>query len=169
MTTWPDGRVPGNSDADQRQGWAQQGPAQDRVQMPPAPGRQPFGLAEQRFGAGQQAWAQQPSGLALPPSGLAQQPPGWGQPAYAAAARPGNSMAVAGLILGITSIVFSWWGLLTLAQVVLAIVFGYIGLSRANQGMGGRGPAIAGMICGCVGGAIYFVIGLVSLGIGFLI
>jgi Domain of unknown function (DUF4190) len=149
MTSWPDGPVPGNGDADQRRGVPQADAAQDRIQLPPPAYEQPSGLAQAPA-----AWGQ---------------PAGWAQPGYAVAQPATNGMAIASLVLGITSIVFSWWGLVTLLQVVLAIVFGCVGLSRANQGTSGRGPAIAGLICGCVGAMIYFVIGILSLGIGFII
>jgi hypothetical protein len=86
-----------------------------------------------------------------------------------ARAQPGNGMAVASLVLGITSIVFSWLGLLTLVQVVLALTFGGMGISRANQGAGGKGLAIAGLVLGCVGLVIYFFVGLASFGIGWLV
>jgi hypothetical protein len=72
-------------------------------------------------------------------------------------------------VLGITSIVFCWWGLVSLAQVVLAIVFGYIGISRANRGASGKGQAVAGLVCGCVGALAYFIFGIVTLGVGFII
>lgn len=83
---------------------------------------------------------------------------------------PGNGQAVAALVLGITSIVFCWWGLLTLAQVVLAIIFGGVGLAKANRhGASGKGLALAGMVLGAVGFALYFIIGLASFGAGWLI
>ena len=73
------------------------------------------------------------------------------------------------MILGITSIVFCWWGLFTLAQIVLAIVFGVKGLGRANAGAGGKGMAQAGLICGCVGALFYLIIGIFTVGIGLFI
>jgi Domain of unknown function (DUF4190) len=84
--------------------------------------------------------------------------------------QPSNGMATAGMVLGITCIVFSWWGLFTLAQVVLAITFGAIGLNRANtRGAPGRGQAIAGIVLGVIGCCAYVVFGIFTLGIGFLI
>jgi hypothetical protein len=81
-----------------------------------------------------------------------------------------SGFAVASMVLGITSIVFCWWGLGSLAQVVLAIVFGANGIRRANQGTaGGKGMATAGLACGIVGFIAYFIVGIVSLGVGFLI
>lgn len=67
-------------------------------------------------------------------------------------------------MLGITSIVFSWWGLLTLLQVVLAITFGAVGISKANHGARNRGLAVAGLVLGLIGLVTYFFIGLFSLG-----
>jgi len=81
----------------------------------------------------------------------------------------GNGLAVASLVLGITSILFSWWGVFTLAQVVLAVVFGGVGISRANRGAAHKGLAIAGLALGIIGLVIYFFIGLVSFGIGWVI
>ena len=69
-------------------------------------------------------------------------------------------------MLGYTSLVFSWWGLLTLVQVVLAIVFGSVGISKANRGAANKRLAVAGLVLGLVGLVIYFFIGLFSLGIG---
>jgi hypothetical protein len=58
---------------------------------------------------------------------------------------------VASLVLGVTSVLFCWLGLLALAQVVLAIVFGGIGISRANKGARRKGMAVAGLALGVVG------------------
>jgi len=113
---------------------------------------------------------QAPPGWAQPPPGWAQPPPGWAQSAgYVVARQAGNGQAVASLVLGITSIVFCWWGLATLAQVVLAIVLGSIGISRAKTGATGKNLAVAGLICGCVGAAFYVFFGLVTLGVGFIV
>ena len=81
----------------------------------------------------------------------------------------GNGLAVAALVLGITSILFCWLGLLTLVQVVLALTFGGMGISRANRGASGKGLAIAGLVLGCVGLVVYFFVGLVSFGIGWFV
>ena len=90
-------------------------------------------------------------------------------PFPAAVKRPGNGLAIAGMILGITSVVFCWWGLLSLAQVVLAIVFGGVGLSRANRGAPHKGMAVAGLVCGLIGAVFYLMLGIFSLGVGLLI
>ena len=68
-----------------------------------------------------------------------------------------------------TSIVFCWWGVFTLAQVVLAIVFGAKRISNANSGASGRGQAVAGLVCGCVSAVFYLIFGIARVGVGFLI
>ncbi|MGC8627833.1 MAG: DUF4190 domain-containing protein [Acidimicrobiales bacterium] len=110
-----------------------------------------------------------------PPRGGYQGAPGGGwapdgrQDMPAGQPQGGNGLAVASFVLGTTSVLFSWWGILTLAQVVLAVVFGAVGLSRAKRGAAYRGLAIAGLALGIVGLVIYFFTGLVSFGIGWLI
>jgi hypothetical protein len=73
------------------------------------------------------------------------------------------------MILGITSIVFCWLGVFTLAQVVLAITFGSIGIRKGNQGAAHKGMAVAGLCCGIVGAVLYVIFGAATRGIGFLI
>lgn len=83
---------------------------------------------------------------------------------------PASGMAIAGLVLGITSIVFCWWGLGSLAQSVLAITFAANGIKRANAGLaGGRSMAVAGLACGIVGFFAYLTVGIATLGVGFII
>ncbi len=104
-----------------------------------------------------------------PVSGPAYQPqpgPGMTPPAQVPA-RSRNGMAVASLVLGITGLVSSFLlvlGLLTLAQTVLAIVFGSRGLTQARQGAGRKGMATAGLVCGLVGLAFYLVWGIATGG-----
>jgi hypothetical protein len=81
----------------------------------------------------------------------------------------GNALAVAGMVLGITSVVFCWWGLLTLAMVILALTFSSIGIHRASEGAEKKGMAIAGLACGCLGGLLYLILGVVSLGVAFFL
>jgi hypothetical protein len=78
-------------------------------------------------------------------------------------------MAVAALILGIASIPFCWWGIASLAMVVLAIVFGSIGIRLANAGAPQKNFAVVGLCCGIVGLMAYLIIGVVTFGLGLLI
>jgi hypothetical protein len=147
VATWPYQPEPGSAEQPPMQQAAAQGRAEERPQSPPP----------------------EPSTYWAPPPGYAAPPPGYAQAFPVARATAGNGLAIASLVLGITSIVFCWWGLLSLAQVVLAIVFGCIGISRASRGASGKGQAVAGLVCGCVGAILYFIFGLLTLGAGFII
>jgi hypothetical protein len=65
-------------------------------------------------------------------------------PAQVSAQRPANGMATASLVLGII-------GFLLPILSILALIFGGIGISKANQGAAGKGLAIAGLVLGIVG------------------
>jgi hypothetical protein len=81
-----------------------------------------------------------------------------------------TGLASAGLVLGITSVLFCFLGVFSLAQVVLAIVFASIGLSRAGaQDGAGKGRSIAGLTLGVVGFISYLFVGIATLGVGFFI
>ena len=120
-------------------------------------GQQPYG--QQPYGQspyGQQPYGQQPYGQ---PYG--QSPYGPGGPAA-----QGNGKAVAALVLGIVSIVLCWLTFLDAVFVVLALIFGFLGLNDArNRGGRGRGQALAGLICAAVGAvlAIVFTVVVVHL------
>jgi hypothetical protein len=58
--------------------------------------------------------------------------------------RASNGMATASLVLGIL-------GFFLPILSVLALIFGGIGISKANQGAGGKGLAVAGLVLGIVG------------------
>ncbi|HEV7205544.1 MAG TPA: DUF4190 domain-containing protein [Jatrophihabitans sp.] len=75
----------------------------------------------------------QPGGYAPPPYG------GYPQP------KQGNGMAIAGLVCGII-------GLIVFGIILgpLALIFGGIGLNRANKGASGKGMAIAGVVLGAI-------------------
>ena len=62
-----------------------------------------------------------------------------------------NGMAVASLVLGILTLVLFFTIWLPFVLGALAIVFGALGISKANKGAGQKGMAIAGLICGAVG------------------
>lgn len=86
-----------------------------------------------------------------PPS-YAQQTTGYG---YQAGPKT-NGLAIASLVLGIAGLVFYACG----ATSVLALVFGYMSrgqIDRDPQNQGGRGMAIAGIIMGWIGVAIFVI------------
>lgn len=107
-----------------------------------------------------------PAPPAFPPSPYGQQP-GYGQPPYGQpyGAAPQNGFGTAALVLGIISLVcVSGYGVLS----VLAIIFGALGLGRANRGLAtNRGMAMAGLIMGIIGlviGAIVLLIVIANSG-----
>ena len=177
MSSWPGDQNPGYGDYGQQGAWdaaGTPGSARERIQPPPAFGQSPtyqqYGDPGQQYGDPAQQY-----GYAQPSNALVQQN-AWASP-YAAPQQAGfgavqpqsNGLAVASLVLDITSIIFCWWGIFSLAQVVLAIVFGCMALSRANRS-GGRAPlAIGGIICGSIGAICYLIVGILTLGVGLFI
>jgi uncharacterized membrane protein len=67
-----------------------------------------------------------------------------------------QGLSIASMVLGITGIPFSWF--LVGIPSILAVIFGHIGLSKANHGTGGgKGMAIAGLVLG------YIIAGLIAV------
>lgn len=63
-----------------------------------------------------------------------------------------SGACVASLVLGVVSLVFFPFGYLAFVAGAAAVVFGIIGVGRANKGtVSGRGLAVAGMVLGAVG------------------
>ncbi|RJQ80898.1 DUF4190 domain-containing protein [Amycolatopsis panacis] len=74
-------------------------------------------------------------------------PPGYGQPAT-----PRNGFGVTALVLGILALVLCWtvWGGIVLG--VLALIFGILGIKRANRGEAtNKGMSISGVVTGSIG------------------
>ena len=64
----------------------------------------------------------------------------------------GNGMAVAGLVLGIIGLVFCWVAILGWILALLGVIFGGLGMGKANKiGGRGKGMAVAGLVCGVLG------------------
>jgi hypothetical protein len=68
-----------------------------------------------------------------------------------------NGMAIAGLVCGIVGIF-----IFEVILGILAIVFGGIGVRRANAGAGRRGIAWAGVILGVIDIALFIIVLAVS-------
>lgn len=98
---------------------------------------------------------------ALAPETAPAPPPMPGAPAVAA--RSSNGMAVAALVCGILSIVLFFTVWIPVILGILAIVFGAVGIGRANKGAPQKGLAIAGLVCGALGiaFAILFIVAIV--------
>jgi len=73
------------------------------------------------------------------------------------AAGRSNGMAIAGLVCGIVGLF-----IFEVVLGVLAIIFGGIGVSRANRGAGRRGLAWAGVILGAIDVVLFVVLLAVS-------
>ncbi|UPK45007.1 DUF4190 domain-containing protein [Paenibacillus pabuli] len=76
-----------------------------------------------------------------------------------------NSKSIAALVLGILSVMIPYLGFLI---GIIAIVFASISLKEIKLRMEqGRGLAIAGLVCGIIGTAIYAIIILFVLAAAF--
>lgn len=75
---------------------------------------------------------------------------------------PGKGMGLAGMILGIASIMFCMAWVLSGICAVLAIVFSALAQSKARKAGRNNGMAIAGLICGGIGLALTVLIATVS-------
>jgi hypothetical protein len=82
-------------------------------------------------------------------------PPAPGYRAYGS-----NAKAIAALIFGIASIVLCWLSIFDLLPIVVAVVFGILGINEAARRGDGRGRrmAIAGIICAGVGTLLAIVL-----------
>jgi hypothetical protein len=81
-----------------------------------------------------------------------------------APSQEGNGLAVAGLVMGIIAVVLCFVPFLNWVLGILAVIFGGVGMAKANR-IGGKnkGMAIAGLILGVVGlilGTVIFVLAL---------
>lgn len=70
----------------------------------------------------------------------------------------GNGLAVAGMVLGIITLLLCWVPFLNWILALLAIVFGAVGIGRAAKVGRGKGMAITGIVCGAVGAILGVVI-----------
>src|SRR5688572_24971917 len=79
----------------------------------------------------------------------------------------GNGMAVTGLVLGIIGLVLCWIPFLGWLLALLGVIFGALGVSKANKIQGrGKGMAIAGLVTGVIGlllGIILFVLAMMAV------
>jgi Domain of unknown function (DUF4190) len=84
------------------------------------------------------------------------QPYGYGYGYPQPQVQPGNGIAVASLVCGILGVLL--FGIFGMFLGPLALVFGAVGISRANRGASGKGLAIAGLVMGCVATAVSVVL-----------
>lgn len=72
-----------------------------------------------------------------------------------------SGMAVAGMMLGICSLVLFWASLLGPLLAVMGIIFSSLGMSQTSRpGFTGRGMAIAGLVCSLIAAAFWVLLAL---------
>lgn len=106
-----------------------------------------------------------------PPSPYPAAPPAYpgygGDPynPYGAPTQPRNGLGLAGMVLGILSIVLCFLNWIDVIVAILAIVFSAIGRSRVKKGAAtNKGQATAGLICGVIGAVLAIVITVWAFG-----
>ena len=85
--------------------------------------------------------------------------PGFGYPGSGGdGTRPGNGKAVAGLVLGIASVVLFFFTVFDIIPIALAYVFSIQGLQATKRGKGQRGLALAGIVLASVATVILIAV-----------
>jgi hypothetical protein len=70
-----------------------------------------------------------------------------------------NGLAVAGMVLGIISLVFFWAGFFGMIIAVVAIILSSVGISQTNRnGQAGKGMAIAGLTTSLVAVGLFVIV-----------
>lgn len=139
-------------------GYGQAPPPPGYGQAPPPPG---YGQAPPPPGYGQVP----PAYGQVPPPGYGQVPPGYG---YGYQGPPKtNGKAVAGLVLGIVSILFCYLGVLIgPVAIILSVMAGKEITAQPPGTAGGKGMATAGLVTGIIGTVIWgAVVALVVVGV----
>lgn len=76
-------------------------------------------------------------------------------------AQKSNGQAVAALVLGIVSVVFVWFWIISIPAAIIAIILGHLSFKKATQSGGqGKGMPMTGFILGYAGlaGTIFWLI-----------
>lgn len=134
----------------------------DNNQMPQDPNQQPQYQQPQY----QQPQYQQP----VDPNAQYQQPqaPQYQpyQPAPVGYGQPKNQKALWGMILGIASLVFAWWGytsIISLGLAIAGLILSMKGRKEATPETG-LGMATAGMICSIIGLVVSAIVLIILIG-----
>lgn len=122
---------------------------EDTVTTPTPPGSDPSGT-QGPYGSGPD-----PYGGAGYGSGYGSGPaygPGYGYPSPPPQQAPRNGFGIAGLVLGIVSMVLFWcYGIPGILAGILGLIFGILGIRRARRGEATMGLGVAGVILSSVG------------------
>ena len=126
-------------------------------------GPQPSGGYPQPGSYPQQGGYPQPGGYpqqgGYPQPGGYPQHAGYPQPNYGGyPQQQGNGIATAGMVCGIIGVVLFWLPVIGWILAILAIIFGGVGISKANKGAPNKGGAIAGVVLGVVSIVGYVVL-----------
>jgi hypothetical protein len=109
---------------------------------PYPPGADPYPPAASPYPPGAGSYPVPPA--AYPP------PPPFGAAYPFAPPQTGHGYAIAALVLGLVSLILSWFPGVDWVLAALAIIFGAVGISTAGRRGGvGRGMAMAGLVSGC--------------------
>lgn len=79
------------------------------------------------------------------------------QPSTTVQRQGSNGLAIAGLVCGLVGLLF-----FSVVLGPLAVIFGGVGLSKANKGAGHRGMSIAAIVLGIVDIALFVVLVVVA-------
>jgi len=76
-----------------------------------------------------------------------------------------DGFAITSMVLGIIAVITCYFGIIL---GTVAVVFGHLSIKkiRKNPNLGGKGMAIAGLVCGYIGIAITLVFGIFLLAAG---
>ncbi len=77
-------------------------------------------------------------------------------------AKENKGKAIAGLVLGIVGVIFSWVPILNFILGILALIFSGLSLSKKEPG---RGMAIAGLILGIVTLVISVILVIIAIAV----
>lgn len=71
-----------------------------------------------------------------------------------------SGLAIASIVCGILSLVFFWVPLVGFLLGIIAIIFGAVAIRQIGRepNLGGRGMAVAGLVCGIVGVAGWVIL-----------
>jgi hypothetical protein len=75
-------------------------------------------------------------------------------------------MAVAGMVLGIIGLVLFWFPFVGWLVSLLGVIFGGVGIGKANKVGKGKGAAIAGLVCGALGlviGVVLYILAVMAV------
>ena len=74
-----------------------------------------------------------------------------------------NTLAIVSLVLGVCSFTIGYCCWLHIPLGLGAAITGYLGMQKANEGLGGKGMAIAGMVMGIASLVLLTALGILGV------